>query len=116
MLFDNFASANQTMLWATFGIAFIMGAVVNKTNFCTMGAVSDLVNIGDSGRMRAWILAATLAMIGVLVMENMGLEVNLRMQPHISRLVYLNESLYCFHQHGLIIEHGYVPFHNNSVR
>ena len=34
-----------------------MGAVVNKTNFCTMGAVSDMVNMGDLGRMRAWLLA-----------------------------------------------------------
>lgn len=73
MLFDNFASANSTMLWATFAIAFVMGAVVNKTNFCTMGAVSDLVNIGDSGRIRAWILAAVVAMVGVLALENSGL-------------------------------------------
>ena len=25
-----------------------------KTNFCTMGAVSDVVNIGDYARMKAW--------------------------------------------------------------
>jgi uncharacterized membrane protein YedE/YeeE len=73
MLFEDFAAANQAMLWLTFAIAFVMGAVVNKTNFCTMGAVSDLVNMGDSGRMRAWLLAATVAMLGVLVLEAFGL-------------------------------------------
>jgi uncharacterized membrane protein YedE/YeeE len=73
MLFEDFASANQTMLWATFAIAFIMGAVVNKTNFCTMGAVSDLVNMGDSGRFRAWVMAATVAMLGVVALEAIGM-------------------------------------------
>ena len=28
-------------------LGFILGFVVNKTNFCTMGAISDWVNIGD---------------------------------------------------------------------
>ncbi len=50
-----------------------MGAVVNKTNFCTMGAVSDAVNMGDMGRMRAWFLAIAVAMLGVTVLEFMGL-------------------------------------------
>jgi len=73
MTFESFAEAHTFILWAAFGIAFIMGAVVNKTNFCTMGAVSDLVNIQDSGRMRAWFLAVVVAMIGVIVVESMGL-------------------------------------------
>ena len=34
----------------------VMGVVANKTNFCTMGAVSDWVNMGDTGRLRAWLL------------------------------------------------------------
>jgi hypothetical protein len=29
-----------------FIIGIVFGAVVNKTNFCTMGAVSDWVNMG----------------------------------------------------------------------
>ena len=37
-----------TILIYTSVLGFILGYVVNKTNFCTMGAVSDLVNIGDS--------------------------------------------------------------------
>jgi len=61
------------ILTIVFGIAVVMGAVANKTNFCTMGAVSDLVNIGDSGRMRAWLLAMTVALLGVLGMEAAGI-------------------------------------------
>ncbi len=73
MIFDNFFAAQSTVLWAAFGIALVMGAVVNKTNFCTMGAVSDLVNIGDSGRFRAWLLAIAVALLGVAILEPMGL-------------------------------------------
>ncbi len=61
----------QVLLWG-FGIAAVMGAVVNKTNFCTMGAVSDWVNMGDTGRLRAWLLAMAVAMIGVLSLEALG--------------------------------------------
>ena len=42
------------VLGLVFLAAVILGAVANKTNFCTMGAVSDWVNMGDTGRLRAW--------------------------------------------------------------
>ncbi|OOZ36108.1 YeeE/YedE family protein [Solemya velesiana gill symbiont] len=73
MVFENFAEGQFALLWATFIIALVMGAIVNKTNFCTMGAVSDMVNMNDMGRMRAWVLAMAVAMIGVAVLEFMGL-------------------------------------------
>jgi hypothetical protein len=47
-----------------FALAFIFGAVGNRTNFCTMGAVSDWVNMGDLGRMRMWLLAIAVALLG----------------------------------------------------
>ena len=50
-----------------------MGVVATKTNFCTMGAVSDIVNIGDTGRMRAWVFAIGAAILGVLVLGQLGL-------------------------------------------
>ncbi len=55
-----------------FGIAAVMGAVANKTNFCTMGAVSDWVNMGDTGRFRAWVFAMALAILGVLLLQGTG--------------------------------------------
>jgi len=73
MNFENFASAHSTILWLAFGIAVIMGVVANKTNFCTMGAVSDLVNMGDKGRIRAWLLAMAVAILGVSILEYMDI-------------------------------------------
>ena len=73
MMFDSFAQAQSVLLWSSFAIALVMGAVVNKTNFCTMGAVSDMVNMGDYGRIRAWLLAIAVALIGVVVLESIGM-------------------------------------------
>jgi len=71
--FETFFEAQSFMLWAVFIIALVMGAVVNKTNFCTMGAVSDFVNMGDTGRMRSWFLAMAVAILGVTILEYTGL-------------------------------------------
>lgn len=62
----------QILLYG-FSIAVILGAVATKTNFCTMGAVSDVVNMGDSGRMRAWMFALAVAMLGVVGLQYFGL-------------------------------------------
>jgi hypothetical protein len=66
-----FTIHNQVLV-LVFLIAIVMGAVANKTNFCTMGAVSDWVNMGDTGRLRAWLLAMALALTGVLALEGSG--------------------------------------------
>lgn len=63
----------RQVLLAGFIITIILGAVAYKTNFCTMGAVSDLVNMGDSGRMRAWVLGMAVAVLGVAILEYIGL-------------------------------------------
>ncbi len=73
MVFESFAESLSFFLWSTFVISVILGAIVNKTNFCTMGAVSDMVNIGDYGRFRAWILAIAVAILGVSTFEFMAL-------------------------------------------
>ncbi len=66
-------NVHQQVLIAVFAVALALGAIVNKTNFCTMGAVSDWVNIGDSGRMRAWLFAMAIAIAGVIAMELTGM-------------------------------------------
>jgi hypothetical protein len=73
MTYEDFASAQSFFLWSTFAVALVMGAVVNKTNFCTMGAVSDWVNMGDTGRLRAWVLAIAVGVLGVAGLEAAGL-------------------------------------------
>jgi len=59
----------QQVLLYGFVVAVIMGAIVNKTNFCTMGAVSDWVNMGETGRLKSWVFAMVIALIGVMAME-----------------------------------------------
>ena len=58
----------QILIWF-FLLAFIFGAVANRANFCTMGAVSDWVNIGDKSRLRTWVLAIATAVLGVGILE-----------------------------------------------
>ena len=63
----------STVVWGAFGLAFVFGAVSNKTNFCTMGAVSDVVNMGDWNRMRMWLLAIAVATAGASALQLAGL-------------------------------------------
>jgi uncharacterized membrane protein YedE/YeeE len=56
-----------------FVLAFAFGAIANKANFCTMGAVSDVVNMGHWGRMRMWLLAIAVAIIGASLLAAAGL-------------------------------------------
>ena len=61
------------VVWGGFALAFLFGAIANKANFCTMGAVSDVVNMGHWGRMRMWRLAIAVAIIGASVLHALGL-------------------------------------------
>lgn len=62
---------SQIMLWG-FVAALLMGAVAAKTHFCTMGAVSDWVNMGDLSRMRSWVLAIATAIIAVAILDSLA--------------------------------------------
>ncbi|HZN23048.1 MAG TPA: YeeE/YedE thiosulfate transporter family protein, partial [Burkholderiales bacterium] len=63
---------HRQILFSVFAIAFVMGAIVQKTRFCTMGAVSDWMNMGDTARMRAWVFAMAIALAGVVAFEATG--------------------------------------------
>ena len=58
------ASLTQLVLWSAFAVGLLFGAVTQRTGFCTMGAVADIVTMGDWTRMRQWALAAGVAMLG----------------------------------------------------
>jgi uncharacterized membrane protein YedE/YeeE len=64
---------NTQVLTAAFLLSVIFGAIAQRTHFCTMGAVSDVVNIGDWTRMRQWGLAMGVAMAGFAVMAYAGI-------------------------------------------
>jgi len=71
----NEASPAQLAPYVTGGafvLAFVFGAVGNKTNFCTMGAVSDWINMGDTNRMRMWLLAIAVALLGSSALQLAG--------------------------------------------
>jgi uncharacterized protein len=58
------ASLTSQVLGLAFAVAFAFGAIANKTNFCTMGAVSDALLMGDYNRAKQWLLAACMACMG----------------------------------------------------
>lgn len=60
------------VLWAAFAVSVAFGAIAQRTHFCTMGAISDIVNMGDWTRMRMWGLAVGVAMIGFYAMAWRG--------------------------------------------
>jgi len=53
------------------GMAF--GATVQRSSFCTMGAISDWVAMGDTARLRSWGLAIAVAMLGSQLLHLFGL-------------------------------------------
>ncbi len=69
-----------------FIVGLIFGAVVQKTNFCTMGGLSDLVLMGDGRRFRAWLLAIAVAIIGTQALHFAGL-------IDINKSIYLSANL-----------------------
>jgi len=75
---------NEAHLYVAGGaflLAAIFGAVGNKTHFCTMGAVSDWVNMGDTSRLRMWLLAMAVALLGSSAL-------------HLAGVVDLSKSIY----------------------
>jgi len=66
------AAVAARVLWAAFALSFAFGAISQRTQFCTMGAVADVVTMGDWSRMRMWALAIGTAMLGFNVMVALG--------------------------------------------
>jgi len=56
-----------------FALAFVFGAVAHRVSFCTMGAITDVVNFGDWRRMRMWLLAIAVAIAGATALQAAGL-------------------------------------------
>jgi hypothetical protein len=59
----------------------VFGATAQRTGFCTMGAISDVVNLQDYRRLRAWLLAIAVAIAGSQAL-------------HLSGAVDLGKSIY----------------------
>ena len=61
------------VLWAVFIASALFGVIAQRTHFCTMGAISDIVNMSDWTRMRMWGMAVGVAMIGFYTLVAAGL-------------------------------------------
>ncbi len=58
--------------WGGLLIGTIFGFIVYRTNFCTMGSISDIMSFGDFRRFRSWLLAGAVGMLGVGALETLG--------------------------------------------
>jgi hypothetical protein len=64
-----------------FGLGLVFGITVQRSNFCTMGSISDILLMGDWNRFRAWMLAIAVAMLGSQALQ-------------VSETVELRETIY----------------------
>jgi uncharacterized membrane protein YedE/YeeE len=62
----------QQVLWAAFALGVVFGAVAQRAHFCTMGAIADIVTMGDWTRLRMWALAVGVATLGFSAMAALG--------------------------------------------
>jgi len=65
-------SQSHTVLWCAFAITFVLGAVMQKTSFCTMGAIADVFLMESWDRLRQWSLAIGIAIMGFTLMSSLG--------------------------------------------
>ena len=69
-----------------FGLGGVFGATAQRTNFCTMGGLCDIVFQEDWNRFRAWMLALAVAIIGSQALHQTG-------QLDLARSIYLTTNL-----------------------
>ncbi len=77
---------NTLVALLAFAAGVVFGATAQRTNFCTMGAISDMVNLQDYRRFRAWLLAIAVAIAGSQALHLAGL-------VDLGRSIYLAPSL-----------------------
>lgn len=66
------SAISYTVLSGAFVLTMLFGAIAQHTRFCTMGAIADVVNMDDWTRMRMWVLAIAVAVIGFNAMVGIG--------------------------------------------
>ena len=66
------ASPGTIVVAGGFLLAFVFGLAAARTNFCIMGALSDVVNMGSWARIRMWMLAVAVAIAGTAALSFAG--------------------------------------------
>ncbi len=80
------SSLPTLVAWLAFALAFVFGAAAQRCNFCTMGAITDVVNFGEWRRMRMWLLAIAVAILGANALWAAG-------QIDLSKSLYVSNNL-----------------------
>lgn len=82
-------TSNTLLLIALAGalVGLMLGITMVWTRFCTMGAVADIAISGNYGRMRSWLLAISVAIVGTQIATAAEL-------IDITQTSYLQSSLY----------------------
>ena len=68
---EEWSVVHKVALWGFLG-AFLFGIIAHKTHFCTMGAISDWINMGSLVRLRAWLLAMAVALLMSQLLQAIG--------------------------------------------
>lgn len=82
---DGTASATRLLLGGGL-LGLVCGLLLERTHFCTMGSLADLFLFGGTRRLKAWLLAIGLALLGTQALAFMGL-INLRTSPYTTPLL-----------------------------
>lgn len=93
----------QEVLWAFFFMAVAVGLISQRTHFCTMGAIADVLNMGDWTRARQWMLAVGVAMIGFACLSHLELIDASKTLYASNRLLWLSSAV-----GGLMFGYGMV--------
>ena len=89
---EELSNIHYVAIWG-FCIALVFGFVGNKTHFCTMGAISDVINMGSRGRLGAWFLGIGIAVLGTQFLRIQGY-IQLEQSMYLStNFVYLAYAL-----------------------
>ena len=69
---DALITLQHWVLAAGFCVCLAFGYVIQRSRFCTMGALSDWFNLDDTHRLQMWALALGLAMLGFQALSSLG--------------------------------------------
>lgn len=67
-------------------IGIVFGIIFGRTNYCTMGSLSDMLTFGDKRRWRAWLLTTCTAIVGAQLLQVYGI-------VDLSKSMYLGTNL-----------------------
>ena len=69
---DALITLQHWVLAAGFCVCLAFGYVIQRSRFCTMGALSDWFNLDDTHRLQMWALALGLAILGFQALSSLG--------------------------------------------